>query len=256
MKKYILALLFASAALPALANNYFVVVPVKGKTAAPTPPSTPTTPTTPPAPPAITVELRAASLPSASTFAPYTVSLAPYLSVTGDPAFTGTGVSWSVSAGTLPAGVTLDSTTGVLSGTPSQAGTSSFSVTASYKTKSGLQAYQVLVVQSLNKVTNAGLTFVLPSKDMKDFAGANAQCSVALDGQTGWRVPTVSELGSLFAAIGNAPMAAAGWPIEAEDWYWSTTWYRTGTLRVWRPYNNTMSICGETEVCSRAICVK
>ena len=47
--------------------------------------------------------------------------------------FTATGVqpiTWSVTAGTLPAWATLDANTGVLSGTPPTAGTTSFTVTA------------------------------------------------------------------------------------------------------------------------------
>ncbi|WP_350339209.1 Ig domain-containing protein [Geomonas sp. Red32] len=40
-----------------------------------------------------------------------------------------TPYSWSVSAGTLPAGLTLNPTTGVISGTPAAAGTSTFTVT-------------------------------------------------------------------------------------------------------------------------------
>lgn len=38
-------------------------------------------------------------------------------------------LTWSVSSGTLPAGLALNSSTGVISGTPSSAGTSSFTVT-------------------------------------------------------------------------------------------------------------------------------
>ena len=39
-----------------------------------------------------------------------------------------TPYTWSVSAGTLPAGITLNASTGVLAGTPTAAGTSSFTV--------------------------------------------------------------------------------------------------------------------------------
>jgi hypothetical protein len=58
--------------------------------------------------------------PSGEVTAPYLVTLA----VSG-----GTGpYTWSVSSGSLPAGITLDPSTGVLSGTPTADGTSSFTV--------------------------------------------------------------------------------------------------------------------------------
>src|SRR6202035_5208543 len=47
-----------------------------------------------------------------------------------------TPYTWSVSAGTLPAGITLNASTGVLAGTPTVAGTFSFTVTV---TDSGSQ---------------------------------------------------------------------------------------------------------------------
>lgn len=44
--------------------------------------------------------------------------------------------TWNVTAGTLPAGLTLNSTTGVISGTPTGAGTASFSITVADSTGS------------------------------------------------------------------------------------------------------------------------
>lgn len=68
------------------------------------------------------VAVSTSSLPNGTVGAPYSTTL----TATG-----GSGTyGWSVSAGTLPAGLSLSSA-GVLSGTPTTAGTSTFSVTAS-----------------------------------------------------------------------------------------------------------------------------
>jgi hypothetical protein len=42
----------------------------------------------------------------------------------------GTGVTWRISSGTLPAGLTLDSATGTITGTPRRAGMVRFGVAA------------------------------------------------------------------------------------------------------------------------------
>lgn len=98
---------------------------------------------------AIVVSLSNAALPGGTNNEQYTFDFSPYLQVSGDAAYAGTGVTWSVVSGTLPAGLTLDSTTGVLSGKP--VGTTSgasFTVQATYKTKTGQQAYTVIVAST------------------------------------------------------------------------------------------------------------
>jgi hypothetical protein len=123
------ALLAASSSL--FAANYFVVVPVPAKTTT--------------GAKNITVSLASYSLPAGLQGQPYSgFDFKRLLSVTGDPQYTGYGVKWSVTEGSLPAGLTLKSD-GTLSGTPTAAGTSSFKVLVSYETKAGEQAYQVVV---------------------------------------------------------------------------------------------------------------
>jgi len=131
MKKAILATLLALVGLPALATDYLVVVPVAGRTVSAS---------------QIQVVLNQTMLPPAQVGAPYSYDFAPTLVVTGDPQFTGAGVTWAVADGMLPAGLSVDPNSGVLRGTPTAAGMGSFSLSATYKTKAGQQAFQLAVV--------------------------------------------------------------------------------------------------------------
>jgi hypothetical protein len=116
-----------AATFPALASDYYVVVPVPNHTAAGN----------------ISVALAGFSLPAAQVGQPYAgFDFKSVLSVTGDAGYNGYGVRWSIASGSLPAGLTLNSN-GTLSGTPTAGGSSSFQVMASYKTKAGQQSYQI-----------------------------------------------------------------------------------------------------------------
>jgi hypothetical protein len=81
-----------------------------------------------------------ATMPSGTVNTTYSVTV----SATG-----GSGTyAYAVTAGTLPSGLSLNTTTGVLSGTPTATGTSSFTITATDSTISGLtgnQAYTLTV---------------------------------------------------------------------------------------------------------------
>ncbi|OFV94292.1 MAG: hypothetical protein A3F68_08825 [Acidobacteria bacterium RIFCSPLOWO2_12_FULL_54_10] len=61
------------------------------------------------------------------------------------------GYAWSISAGSLPAGLTIGSSTGVISGTPTGTGTSSFTVKVT-------DAGAMTATQSLNLTVNGGST--------------------------------------------------------------------------------------------------
>ena len=63
--------------------------------------------------------------------------------------------TWSVSSGTLPAGLSLNSASGLLSGTPTTTGDFSFKVTATDGSRSDTQSYAMSVVQPLKVTTTA-----------------------------------------------------------------------------------------------------
>lgn len=131
-------------AAPAWAADYFVVVPVKGRTAAPVP--------------AIGVTLTTATLPAVIVGRSYSYNLNNHLVVTGDAGYTGGGVTWSVVNNSLPAGLYLTSD-GFISGSTGVVGTGSITVRASYKTASGDQAYQVQVLGYSASATPGQLVF-------------------------------------------------------------------------------------------------
>lgn len=137
MKKPLLAWLIALASTASYASDYFVVVPVKGRTLAPT----------------ISVSLNDYALPVGRQGLAYgPVDLASALSVSGDPSFVSTGVTWSAAA--LPTGLTLNGS-GVLAGTPTVSGSFNVNVAATYKSVSGNRTY-ALTVDPVTSIKNFG----------------------------------------------------------------------------------------------------
>lgn len=147
MKRHLLPVLALLCATSAMAADYFVVVPVKGRTA--------TAPVQ-----AITVSLQAATLPAAMVGEAYSYNLRDHLLVTGDNSLD-LGQATLSTVDALPAGLSL-AANGVLAGTPTwknEAG-SSFQVTASYKTKTGQQAYTIVVNGAKLNVTQLSLGYL------------------------------------------------------------------------------------------------
>ncbi len=66
-------------------------------------------------------------------------------------------LTWSVASGSLPAGLTLNSSTGLISGTPTALGDSSFRITVTDGTRQDTQTYGLSVVQPL-KITSPAST--------------------------------------------------------------------------------------------------
>ena len=69
----------------------------------------------------VPVAITTTALPDGTAFSPYAATLA---GIGGT-----TPYSWSITAGSLPAGLSLNASTGTISGTPTAAGTTSFTVT-------------------------------------------------------------------------------------------------------------------------------
>ena len=101
--------------------------------------------TVPPPPPSITTS---SPLPSGFTGGAYSQTLA----ATGGT----TPYSWSVSSGALPAGLTLSSSSGAISGTPTAAGTSTFTVKVTDSASATATKDLSLTVISVGTLTRAG----------------------------------------------------------------------------------------------------
>lgn len=177
MKKTILAAALALASISSFANDYFVVVPVNGRTADVK----------------IAVSLAALPLPDAIEGTMYTYDLTPALRVTGDPAYTGAGVTWSVVKGTLPLGMSLAN--GKVTGTPAAGGTNSFTVQATYKTKPA---------QAVYSLTTAAVAMTLTSATLP---GATAGSAYTYDLASGLSVtgdPAYTSASVTWAVVGGA----------------------------------------------------
>lgn len=80
---------------------------------------------------AVTVTLTGATIPTMTAGNATSYDLKQNLQVTGDPAYSAGGVSWNLSSGGLPAGMSL--TSGAITGTPTTVGSGSAGITAAYK---------------------------------------------------------------------------------------------------------------------------
>lgn len=149
----------------AWATNYFVVVPNPGRSATS----------------GVTVSLSAYSLPAAHINTPYAgFDLRTLLTVKGDSTFNGSGVTWSISSGSLPAGLSLSSS-GLIGGTPTEAGSKDFTVRATYRAKNGENSYQIFVAN----VTVTLSTATLPAaKAGTAYAGYDFKPLLQADGQS------------------------------------------------------------------------
>jgi hypothetical protein len=105
------------------------------------------------------IQQRQSVLTPAQTNTPYSLQL----TATG-----GSGLTWSVNSGALPAGLALNSGTGLISGTPTQAGEANFQIKVGDSTgRNDVQTYTLKIVEALRlakppaTVAEVGLDFQL-----------------------------------------------------------------------------------------------
>lgn len=130
----------------AYAADFYVVVPVKNRTSAAQVSLTPATPS------------------AGIVGQPYVYDFKPHLVVTNDVSFNGSGVTWALTGGALPQGLSL-SADGVVSGTPASAGSQDATLQATYKAKLGAQTYTFSIGSTGSQTFDSPgtYTFTVPS---------------------------------------------------------------------------------------------
>lgn len=176
LSRSLISLALGALCLNAVAAEFYVVVPVKGRTAS----ASEQLP--------IAVTLNPYTPPQALVGVPYSFDLKTLLSVSGDPGYAGNGITWSVVSSALPEGLYLTAD-GFIGGTPAAAGTGSVTARATYKTAKGEQTYQVV---SLNvSVTLATATLPL-AKVGTVFNNYDFRSKVTVTGDPGYSSSNLS----------------------------------------------------------------
>lgn len=80
-------------------------------------------------------------------------------------------------------------------------------------------------VAASGTMASGQLSYTKPGALPRPWANTAGYCAAAVNGQTGWRLPTTPELQALYADKGSAALTQAGWP---SSWIWSGDTYSTG----------------------------
>jgi hypothetical protein len=102
--------------------------------------------------------------------------------------------------------------------TPLSAGTSTITVTQAahgiYAARSTTAIFTVRAPLPSNYASSGGLAWSFPAGPMSYTSSVN-HCKTALNGQTGWRLPSQAELAALYADRAQAGYLSKGWPVSS-----------------------------------------
>jgi len=147
--------------------------------------------------------------------------------------------TYSITTGTLPSGLSLDTSTGAVTGIPiATYGTTNivFSVKDANNIVASKTSIVSFTVLPAGYVVQGGLSW-MPATFSDTWTNANSYCANAfINSLTGWRLPTYSELLGLY---GSGAMNGQGWTVSA-------TWSSPSTLSIYYGFNFINLIDGTT----------
>jgi hypothetical protein len=183
----------------------------------------------------VTVALSDVAFPMLTAGTAYSYDLKQNLQVTGDTAYAGNGagVTWSLSSGALPGGLSLTGD-GVISGSPTTVGAASFGVKAAYLLSSGSKAYSMAVNANVkNMGSYRGWSDGTYAASCQAYLSPSAPYIYA--GATGDGVYRISAGGSTLDVYCNQTTNGGGWALlmkqaqgDSATLRWGTA-YWTGT---------------------------